>query len=236
MAELFRGVKAWRSAEQAGGVAEESALERNGLRGEAERIEGDGVVLGGTATAADGLSGVDEQRGEAVEFGLPEGFLVAGERGHVGEVFADLGVPLFEFREQLMADAVAGEGRVAVGGVFAPGLSAFREPSLDLGAANGQHGAEDFAGAGLVGADFSVVYDGKDCGDAFGPGSAEELGEDGLGLVVEGVSSGDGIDNALSDESLEPVVAEAAGGLLDSLPCQRCLVRGVGALDVAAEA
>jgi len=50
------------------------------------------------------------------------------------EVFAEAGVPCFEQREKFVADAVAGESEVAIGGVFAPGLSAFPQEEFDFSA------------------------------------------------------------------------------------------------------
>ena len=108
-----------------------------------------------------------------------------------------------------MADAVAGEGGVGVGGVFAPGLVEGVEVGFDLGAAGLEEGAEDFsAGEG---------DDGVDSAEAFGPGSAEELHEDGLGLVVEGVGGEDGVGVAGGDEGGEEIVADGAGSFFDGL-------------------
>ncbi len=56
-----------------------------------------------------------------------------------------------------------------------------------------------------------------DGGEAFGPGSAEELHEDGLGLVVEGVGGEDGVGVAGGEEGAEEVVADVAGGFFDGL-------------------
>ena len=83
-----------------------------------------------------------------------------------------------------MADLVAGESDVGVGGVFAPGLVGLVEEGFDVGAAGVEERAEDLAGAlvGVVNEDHGV-----DGAEALGPGAAEELHEDGLSLVVEGV-------------------------------------------------
>jgi len=79
-----------------------------------------------------------------------------------------------------VADLVAGKGGVGVGGVVAPGLVGAFEEGFDVGAASVEKGAEDFS--------FWERDDGMDGAEAFGPGSAEELHEDGFGLVVEGVA------------------------------------------------
>jgi len=72
-----------------------------------------------------------------------------------------------------------------------------------------EEGAEDLA--------FLRDEDGVDCAEAFGPGSAEELHENGFGLVVEGVGGEDGVGVAGVEEGGEEVVAGVAGGLFDGL-------------------
>ena len=81
----------------------------------------------------------------AGEFGVPPGFFVAGQLGHLGQVLAEAGIPGFEERQQFVADAVAGEGEVAVGGVLAPGLAEGVEVGFDFGAGGGEERAEDAA-------------------------------------------------------------------------------------------
>ena len=139
----------------------------------------------------------------------PAGFFVAGEFGHLREVIAEVGIPGFELRQQFVADAIAGEGEMAVGGVFAPGLVEGFEEGFDLGAGGGEERAEDAA--------LGEVDDGVDAGEAFGPCAAKELGEDGFGLVVEGVRGGDGVDWTGGHELAEPGVAQAAGGFFDGV-------------------
>ena len=110
-----------------------------------------------------------------------------------------------------MADFVAGVGGVGVGGVVAPGLVELGEVGFDVGAAGVEEGAEDLA--------FCEGDDGVDGAEAFGPGSAEELHDDGFGLVVEGVGGEDGVGVAGGEEGGEVVVADGAGGLFDGLAC-----------------
>ncbi len=143
------------------------------------------------------------------EFGLPPGLFFAGEFGEVGEGLVQGGVFGAEKRQDGVANAVAGEGGVGVGGVFAPGLVEGAEVGLDFGAAGLEEGAEDFSpGEG---------DDGVDSAEALGPGPAEELHEDGLGLVVEGVGGEDGVGLARGDDGGEEVVADGAGGFFDCL-------------------
>ena len=118
----------------------------------------------------------------------------------------------------MVADAVSGVGGVGVGGVFLPRLVDGAEEGLDVGAAGLEEGAEDFSGAlaGVVDDD-----DGVDGAEALGPGSAEELHEDGFGLVVEGVGGEDGVGLAGGDEGVEEVVADGSGGFFDGLGISR---------------
>ena len=114
----------------------------------------------------------------------------------------------------MVADAVAGVGGVGVGGVFLPGLVEGAEVGFDVGAAGLEEGAEDFSGALARVADGD---DGVDGGEALGPGSAEELHEDGFGLVVEGVGGEDAVGVAGGEEGSEEFVADGSGGLFDGL-------------------
>ena len=106
-----------------------------------------------------------------------------------------------------MAKAVPGVGVVLVGGVFAPGLIELGQIGLDLGAGDGEHGAEDAA--------FWKLDNRVNAGKAFGPGAADQFAQDGFGLVVEGVGCGDGIENSRGHEFAKPGVAKAAGGFFD---------------------
>ena len=66
------------------------------------------------------------------------------------------------------------------------------EVGFDFGAAGVEEGAEDLS--------FCEGDCGVDGAEAFGPGSAEELHEDGFGLVVEGVGGEDGVGVAGGEE------------------------------------
>ena len=59
--------------------------------------------------------------------------------------------------------------------------------------------------------------DRMDAAQALGPGSAQQLHQDGLGLVVQGVSGEDGVGMALRDQRGENLVAKCSRGLLDRL-------------------
>ena len=201
-----------------GGGTEDAAAEAGIQGAEAFDLEGEAFLAGagrdGSAAAADGLSGEEDLGKYAAEFGLPVELVVAGELGEVGEGLVERGIELAQPGQELMAKAVAGEGRIGVGSVFAPGLADCLEVGLDLAPADAEKGAEDTAGrfAGDMDCD-----DGVDAAEAFGPGSTEEFEEDGLGLVVHGVRGEDGIGLAGAEEGVEDLVTERAGGCFDGL-------------------
>ena len=113
-------------------------------------------------------------------------------------------VPGFEKRKQLVTDAIAGKSEMAIGRVFAPGLVQRAEIDFDVTARRGKEGAQDAA--------FRKFEDGMDAGETLGPRAAEELGENGFSLVVEGVRGGNGIDQPCVGRSFgqdlsEPLIA-----------------------------
>lgn len=166
----------------------------------------------GSAAAADGLAWEQEMREDAVELALPVELFVAGDLREVAEGVVERGVEGAKAGEEVVAEAVAGEGGVLVRGVFAPELVEGAEVGFDFGAGGGEEWAEDlFCGlAGNVDAE-----DGVDAAEAFGPGATEELHEDGFGLVVQGVGGEDGVGLAGAEEGGEEGVAEGAGGFFE---------------------
>ena len=197
-------VEADAGAEPAGGGAKDTAAGGGGEGAEAFDLESEALFAGaggdGAAAAAGGLAGEQDLGEDAGKLGLPVGFLVACELGEVGEGPVERGIEGAELREELMAEAVAGEGGVGVGGVFAPGLVEGAEEIFDLLATDGEEGAED-AGGGTAGD--GDGEDGVDASEAFGPGSTKELEEDGLGLVVCRVGGEDGVGVAGAEEVVE---------------------------------
>ncbi len=173
------------------------------------RAGGRGVAA---ATAADRAAGDDELGEDAGEFGLPEGLLVAGDGGEAGEGVVEGRIQGAQGGKDLVAEPVAGEGQVGVGLVRLPGLVEGSKVSLDGMAIHREKRAKDAAGATAFERE---VEDGEDAGQAFGPGTAQELHQDGLRLVVCGMGGGDGIRGAGGEEVAEGFVAEIAGGLFD---------------------
>ena len=128
-----------------------------------------------------------------------------------------------------MTDTVAGVGRVGVGGVLAPGLVAGAEEGFNLGAARGKQGAKDLSGALVRKIDLD---DGMDGAKSLGPGSAKELHQDGLGLIVEGVGGEDGVGVAGGKKGAEEGVACLAGGFFDGFAVLGGAGGDVAAMDV----
>lgn len=253
--EAFGLVETEPGAHLTGGGSEDSATEGGVQGAEALDFDGDGGLAGGSgdgftspgrpdgdypdsaAASADGLTGEQELGEQAGKFGLPAGFFFPGKFGEVGEGLVDGGIEGTELGEEFVADAVAGVGGVGVGGVFAPGLVLGAEEGFDFGAASVEEGAEDFSWPLVQGPRFGLGChldwdDGMDGGEAFGPCSAEELHEDGLGLVVEGVSGEDGVGVAGGDEGAEEGVADVAGRLFEGLAGLGGAGGDVGVVDV----
>jgi len=189
-------------------MAQQAALDGGVLRGQSSYVDGDSRFSGaGAAASADRTAGEQQLRGEAGDLRLPPGFFVAGQFSHGRQVLADAGVPLLQLRQELVAKAVAGVGRVEVGGVLAPRLAERCEIRLNLGSGGGEHGAKNVA--------FWEIDDGMNAGKAFGPCAAQEFSEDRFRLVIESVGRGYGVELVRGHELAKPGVAEAAGGFLN---------------------
>lgn len=68
--------------------------------------------------------------------------------------------------------------------------------------------------------------------EPFGPASAQEAVEDGLGLIVEGVRGGDGIGVAIGQQGPEPGIAQLARGLFEGLLVAGCCGGSVDAMQM----
>jgi hypothetical protein len=206
--EGFRCNKIRRCAQLSGCEPENAALEGDGQLRQAMKVERD-VFRSRAASAADGTAGQDQVRSDGGNLAGPVVLLASGELRHVRQVLSQLWVPVFEGRKQFVADAVAGEGEVLVSGVLAPVLANGSKVSLNFGSTGGEQRTKETSGRAF---DHRV-----DAAEAFGPGTAQEFGEDGLGLIVAGMSGGEGVDDSASHERSEPAVAKAAGSFFDGL-------------------
>src|SRR5436305_14623825 len=110
--------------------------------------------------------------GKAGDLVLPIGFFSEGQVGGVGERLGERGVPFAaQLREKLVADAVPGEIKGRVGGIFSPGDGAVGEEANDLGALDIDKRADDAVGC-----------DGSYRGQPGGAAAAEEAKEHGFRL------------------------------------------------------
>ena len=105
-------------SELPGGRAEDAPTEARVERAEAVDLEREAFWAGAgrdtSAAAADGFAGEQQLWEEAVELELPAGLIFAGELGQIGKGLVKRWVELAQLRQQLMAEAVAGKGRVGV--------------------------------------------------------------------------------------------------------------------------
>lgn len=218
----FSGGEIGLVAELRGGVAKQTALHGRRKRDEARDVESEFGVesgRGGSATAADGPAGEQQLRRQPLKLGLPEGFFVAGQKGHLREMLAEARVEGVERGQQLVSNAVAGEGGVSIGGVRAPGLVEDAEIVLNLRARDGEERAKDWAA-------LRAFKFWMNAGETLRPCAAQDFGEDGFSLVVEGVRGGDGVHLAGRHQLPKPGIAQASRGFFNGL---RSLAgRGIG--------
>ena len=114
--------------------------------------------------------------------------------------FGDPGIETIQHWQQLMADAVAGETQIEVGGIFAMGLVDGMEEFAEFIAADTEEGA-DYCRAGLrQRPEFLLLRlraltqpgsPGIDPTQPLNSGAADQAVQHRFGLVVEGVSRGD---------------------------------------------
>jgi len=146
---------------------------------------------------------------EAVELGLderiPEVFVLGGKRGEAGEGFFGGWVAgLGQRGEDLMADAVAGQAQVRIGGILTPGDAARGQPGPDFIAPDLNQRTDNALGG-----------DGPDCRESCGRSAAEHAKEHGLGLIGEGMAGGDALQVMVLHGLKEEGPAGVAGCLLD---------------------
>jgi hypothetical protein len=198
--ERFGGGEVGASFELGGDMTQNPALESSGFGDQAGNVEGNAFCgCRGTSTAANRTTAENHAGRKASGFGLPPGFLITGQRGKLREVFAKLRVPGFELRQEFVANAIAGKGEMAVGGVLAPRLIAGVKQSFDLLARGLKERAQDRT--------FGEVQDWVDAGKPFCPCAAKKFGEHGLGLVVQSMCGGNRIEGNLAKQLTKPGIA-----------------------------
>ena len=158
---------------------------------------------------------------EAVE----QGFVFTREGGQRDEVLDNGGLELrFKQGKKLFTDAGAETGSVLIGGVFAPGLFSGAQIGAEVGATDVKERTDHAFGLRMNAAEASEA------------GAAKDVGEDGFGLVVSGVSYGDAIDFFGRHEPGEKLVAGAASGVFEVGFFAFSLSGYIGALEMKVEA
>mgnify|MGYP004601232333 CR=1 FL=1 len=130
--------------------------------------------------------------------------LAPEDGGRPAEVFGEAWVEVRpQPGEEEMAHLVAGDGKVGVGGVFAPGDAAPREKGAQVGVAQVEKGADEGEGADMG--------DALEAGEAVRTRTAREAEEEGLGHIVGVVARGDGVEPEALRHAREEREAYAAG-------------------------
>jgi hypothetical protein len=143
--------------------------------------------------------------GEAAELESPVLFFGAGEVRGVSEGGDDGGVPFpGELGQELVANAIAVEAGVGVGGVGAPGDASFAKVLFYVGPVRIQEGADN-AGRG----------NGMDGSESGGSGTSEKAEENGFGLVGPGMGERDAVGPIGGEDFVEEGQPGIAGGLLE---------------------
>ena len=114
---LLGGRKIRRCTQLVSRVSQEPPLQRRSQRRKPDNLNGQerrGIVSGGPASAAHRTARQQKLWRQPRYLRLPPSLLVAGQRGHVRQVFSQLRIPTFQQRQQFVPYAVAGKGKVAV--------------------------------------------------------------------------------------------------------------------------
>jgi 2-C-methyl-D-erythritol 4-phosphate cytidylyltransferase len=200
-------------------MAQQTPLQRRGENGKPSRV--DSQSSGCCASASPHrFAGQDQLPRMPRHLCLPPGVFIAGQRSHLGQVPAEVRVPAFEQRQQLVPDAVAGEAQMPVGRVFAPRLANGLEIGLDFAASRVEQRPENQS--------LGKFENRGDAAQALGPCTAQQLCQDGFGLVIERVRGRDCIEWSFGQEFSKPAVAQPARGFFERFGGFACRWIGSG--------
>ena len=202
-------------------AAEPFDLDRN------RRLAGRGAD--GTAAPPYRPAWQQQLRQKACDLALPVLLLVAGNGGELRQRLVQAGVFPAKQRQDGVAKAIAGKGRVGIRAIFAPGLPNCPEIGLDLGPAAIEQWPKD--GTRLT-CRTRDAHLGGDAAEALGPGSAQKLHQNRLGLIVEGVGGQNEVGFAGEDQPVKDAVAQTASCFFDGFASAGHLLADVGVLDV----
>lgn len=145
------------------------------------------------------------QRRQANDFAAPEIFLIPGHCGRIRQNPGDGRAELFDqYGEQPVTDAIANEGQVGVGAIFAPARPLFEEIPLDIATRAVQHRPDQ-----------SGLRNWPDAAQSGGAGAAEQAVQDGLCLVGPGMAGGNAVHNSRPADLIEERNSRIAARLLE---------------------
>jgi len=127
---------------------------------------------------------------------------------------------LFEKRDDLATNAGASTVHVEIGGVFAPGLAELLQIGAELRAAKAEQRAD------------YLPRDRVNAGETCDSRPAEEVGENGFGLIVGSVSGSDESGVLIGDQLGKELVARTAGSVFEVRSFAECLGLDICAIDV----
>jgi hypothetical protein len=145
-----------------------------------------------------------DRRGKTIDIGFAPTFFLSRDIRRVRQYLANVGIPFArQLGQQRVPDAIARESWIAIRRVLAPFDSPRSQMSLDFSAADLKKRAnETFPPRGFSLAS-PKLDDRQDPGQTGDARAAQQAEENGFGLIVEGMASGDVIRHAFFDQARE---------------------------------
>jgi hypothetical protein len=146
-----------------------------------------------------------DRRGETIDIGFAPTFFLSRDIRGVCQYLANLGIPFArKLGQEQVPDAIARESQVAIRRVLAPFDSPRSQVSLDFGAADLEQRTNKTLPRNRE--------DPRQTGDAR---TAQQAEENGFGLIVEGMASGDAIRRAILDQAREESPPDLASRIFE---------------------
>ena len=150
--------------------------------------------------------------------------VVPSQVSQIGKRLVNRRVELPEQRHQFVAYAIAGVNRLSVARVSAPGLVRFNKKSFDRRTANREKWPKNLA--------CLMRHHRVDRAEAFRPGPAEQLQQDSLRLIVQGVRRQDGGRFGRGQQGFKERITKVAGSFFNRLARPLDAVEDAGMMDV----
>ena len=113
LTQRFSGLKVNGGSQPIRRMAQKAALQGRWEFAKPENVDGEVFGRGSTA-ASDWTARQNELLCDPCDFSVSPRLFIACKFGHVGQMFAKTGIPGLELRQQFVADAIAGEGEMAI--------------------------------------------------------------------------------------------------------------------------